>query len=66
VITLEVVELENGRFTVRALGGLAPDLDAGEFDTKVEAEEWLFLKSEQLASGEDLGILLPGGGQGLS
>jgi len=65
MLTLEVVELANGRFGVQAIGPLAPDLEAGEFDTRVEAEEWIFLRGEQESGLADPGIMLPGCGQGL-
>jgi len=64
MITLEVVELENGRFTVQAADGSEDPIDAGEFDTRVEAEDWLFEKSEELARNRDPAIILPGTGQG--
>jgi hypothetical protein len=64
MITLEIVELANGLFGVRAIGQDAAYGDTGEFGTREEAEEWIFDRSEQLARGDDPHSLTPGTGQG--
>jgi hypothetical protein len=65
MINLEVVELANGRFGVQAIGESVPFEDAGEFDTRTEAEEWMFNRSEALSLRDDPHTLTPGSGQGL-
>jgi hypothetical protein len=64
MITLEVVEIADGRFGVQAIGEAEPFEDAGEFDTRAEAEAWIFGRSEQLSLREDPHTLTPGSGQG--
>ena len=65
MITLEVVELGNGRFGVQAIGDISAFGDTGEFDTREEAEEWIFNRAEQLSLHDDPHPLIPGTGQGL-
>ncbi len=64
MITLEVVEGADGRFSIQAIGEDEPFEDAGEFATRAEAEEWIFNRSEQLSLREDPHTLTPGSGQG--
>jgi len=63
--TLEVVEIAEGRFAVQAIGESEPFEDAGAFDTRAEAEEWIFSRSEQASERDDPHTLLPGSGEGL-
>ncbi len=65
MITLEVVERPDGRFGIQAVGATVLFEDAGEFDTRAEAEEWIFNRSEQLSLRDDPHTLIPGTGQGL-
>jgi hypothetical protein len=65
MITMEVVALADGRFGVQALGGRVMQEDVGPFDTRVEAEEWIFNRAEQLSLNDDSPTLRPGSGQGL-
>jgi hypothetical protein len=63
---LEVFQQPDGRFVVRNLGG--PNLDnvLGLFDTQAEAEEFLLSQEMLLDDRESgLGIMKPGGNQGL-
>jgi hypothetical protein len=64
MITREVVALPDGRFGVQSLDGGGLEEDVGPFDTRVEAEEWIFNQSEQTLSGGDSHTLTPGTGQG--
>jgi len=64
MMTLDVIELENGQFGVQAVGEDAPYGDAGAFDTRVEAEEWIFNRAEHVSLRDDPGTLIPGSGQG--
>ena len=64
MVNLEIVALENGRFTVLAADEPGRQIDAGEFETRVEAEAWLFQKSEQLEGRSDPEVIRPGDGQG--
>ena len=64
MITLEVVELDNGHYGVQAIGASELYEDA-EFDTREEAEEWIFNRAEQLSLKDDPHTLLPGSGQGI-
>jgi len=66
MMTLKIFELPNGRFTVRPVDGLAPEIDPEEFETRVEAEGWLFQRSEQLAESRDPDVIIPGAGQDVS
>jgi hypothetical protein len=65
MITLEIIEIGDGRFGIQAIGESEPFEDAGEFETRAEAEEWIFNRSEQLSVREDPHTLIPGTGQGL-
>ena len=65
MITMEVVELAGGRYGVQAIGAGGPDEDAGTFDTREEAEEWIFNRAEQLSLRDEPQPLRPGSGQGL-
>jgi hypothetical protein len=65
MVTLEVVELGTGRFGVQAIGAVEPYADSGEFDTREEAEEWIFNIVERASLRDDPHELLPGSGQGL-
>jgi hypothetical protein len=65
MITLEVIELANGRFGVQAVGEATLFEEADEFDTRLEAEEWIFGRAEQLSLRDDPHTLTPGSGQGL-
>ena len=64
MISLEVVELDNGHFGLQAAGTSEVYEDA-EFDTREEAEEWLFNRAEQVSLKGESHTLLPGFGQGL-
>lgn len=65
-VNMEVVKLANGRFSVVPEGeAVLPDAD-GEFETQQEAQDWMFRRTQELdANANDLGILTPGGGQGV-
>lgn len=63
--TLEVVEIADGRFGVQAIGEADSFEDAGEFETRAEAEEWIFNRSEQASLHDDPHTLIPGTGEGL-
>ena len=65
-VKLEIVRLANGRFSVVPEGEAAlPEAD-GEFATQQEAEDWMFQRTQQLdARANDLGVITPGGGQGV-
>jgi hypothetical protein len=65
MIIMEVVALADGRFGVQGLGGNAMEEDAGPFDSRVEAEEWIFNRTEQAAGNAEPGALRPGAGQGV-
>lgn len=65
MVTLEVVDLPNGKFGVQAIGADEPFADSGEFDTRNEAEEWMFLRLERMQLRDDMDVLKPGSGQGL-
>ncbi len=63
-VTYEVVQRPNGRFAVLPVGGITIDEDAGEYDTREEAENVLFSVNENLDDAEsDLPIIKPAGGQ---
>ncbi len=64
MITLEVVDLAGGRFGVQALGGRALEEDVGPFDTREEAEDWIFNRVELSSGNEYAHTLTPGTGQG--
>jgi len=64
MITLEAVGLPDGRFGVRSIGSLELYDEADEFDTRAEAEEWIFNRVEQLDANNDPHTLTPGTGQG--
>ncbi len=64
MITMEVVALADGRFGVQALGGSAVEEDVGPFDTRAEAEEWIFNRVELASSSGEAHTLTPGTGQG--
>jgi hypothetical protein len=66
MITLEVVALADGRFGVQALDGSTTADDVGPFDTRVEAEEWIFNRSEQASIRGEPHEMRPGSGQGLT
>jgi hypothetical protein len=64
---LEVLELDDGRFAVRDVGGASLDDVLGIFDTENEANE--FALSEALVregNQNEPHIQKPGGGQGIS
>jgi len=61
--TLEVVGLPNGRYGVQAVGS-EKDLEAGEFDTREDAEEWIFERAERFTLRDEPNAIIPGGGQG--
>jgi hypothetical protein len=65
MVTLEVVELGTGRFGVQAIGAGVPYADSGDFDTREEAEEWIFNRVEQASLRDDMHEIIPGTGQGL-
>ena len=63
---LEIVETETGRFAVRCIGAGCLEETLDEFDTRLEAEEYMerrALIEDERAAGLD--ILRPGGSQGL-
>ncbi len=62
---LEVVPVGNGRFSVLPRGEPAGPGQEGEFETRAEAEEWLFRRTQDAARDTDMGLLTPGGGQGI-
>jgi hypothetical protein len=65
-ISVEAVQLSNGRYGVQAIGADGPDDSAGEFDTEAEAVEWIFNRAQRLSAlRDDSPILTPGSGQGL-
>jgi predicted transcriptional regulator len=65
MVTLEVVELDAGRFGVRAIGAGEAYLDSGEFETREQAEDWIFLRAEQASLRDEPRAIIPGAGQGL-
>ncbi len=61
---LAIVQLANGRFAVVTEG--APLPEDGEFETQAEAENWVYGRTTEMdARANDLGVLSPGGGQGV-
>ncbi len=61
---LAIVQLANGRFAVVTEG--APLPEDGDFETQAEAEDWMYGRTTEMdAQANDLGILTPGGGQGV-
>lgn len=63
---LTIVALPNGRFGVQSEGNTSTVDEAGDFATLAEAEAWMFSRTQTLDSrANDLGTLIPGGGQGL-
>jgi hypothetical protein len=63
---LEVIQQEDGKFAVRNIGGPVVEDILGVFDTEAEADAFLLgaeLNWDDRNSG--LGILKPGGNQGL-
>ena len=61
---LAIVRLANGRFAVVTEG--APLPEDGDFETQAEAEDWMYGRTTEMNAREnDLGILTPGGGQGV-
>jgi hypothetical protein len=65
MITLEVVELADGRFGVQAIGEDVLFEEAGAFDSREEAEEWIFNRAEQLSLNDEPDPIIPGSGQGI-
>jgi hypothetical protein len=65
MITLEIVDLANGRFGVQAIGEDSAYGDTGEFETREEAEEWIFNRAEGLSERDDPHTLIPGSGEGV-
>jgi hypothetical protein len=61
---LEAIELPNGKFGIQAVGEPTLFEDAGEFDSRDEAEDWIFNRVEQLSLHDDPHTLTPGSGQG--
>ena len=63
---LEIVKLPNGRYAVQTEGQATPADEDGDFETQAEAEAWMYGRTQQMdAAANDLGILTPGGGQGV-
>ncbi len=62
MVDLEVVELEDGRFAVRSIGGNILEAVNEIFDTKEEADEWMLDRVERGVDGPH--TLRPGSGQG--
>ncbi len=61
---LAIVQLANGRFAVITEG--APLPEDGEFETQAEAENWMYGRTTEMdARANDMGLLTPGGGQGV-
>ena len=61
---LVIVQVADGRFAVITEG--APLPEDGEFETQAAAEDWVYGRTIEMdARANDLGILTPGGGQGL-
>ena len=61
---LTIVQLANGRFAVVTEG--APLPEDGDFETLPEAEAWMYGRTTEMdAQANDLGVLTPGGGQGV-
>lgn len=65
MITLDVVELADGRFGIQAVGAPVLFEEADTFNTRLEAEEWIFERAERLELRGDPHTLNPGSGQGL-
>ncbi len=62
MVNLEVIELADGRFAVRSMGGNVLEAVNEIFDTKEEADEWML---DRIERGADIPhILRPGGGEG--
>ncbi len=62
MISMEVFERPDGRFVVRAVGGDMLESESEPFDTRVEAEEWMFNQNARLSASP--GTLRPGSGEG--
>ena len=62
-VALQVVELANGNFAVRSIGGSALSVTLAEFADQTEAEEWMLRRS--LSSSDTMSIMRPGDGQAL-
>ncbi len=63
---MEVLRQRDGRYAVRDIGGVALDDVLAVFESLHEAEAWRLdraLRDDQIHDG--LGLLKPGGGQGL-
>ncbi len=60
--SLEVVQLADGGFTIRRVGGVEVEADEDIFATQAEAEAALFERAGQVQAP---GIMKPGFGQGL-
>jgi len=64
MVNMEVVELSDGRFAVKAIGGATLDDASEPFATREEADEWMLDRTERLSLDEGPHTLRPGGGQG--
>ncbi len=63
---LQIMQLPNGRFSVLPEGEAVTANESGEFATQAEAEAWMYQRTQEMdAEANDLGILTPGGGQGV-
>jgi hypothetical protein len=61
---LEVCKQNDGRFAVRDIGGPSLNDVLGVFDTQEEADEAM-LQFEMTRSAGGLGVMRPGGSQGI-
>ena len=60
---LQVVQLQNGRFAVRSIGGATLNTTLADFATEAEADEWMLRRSfSSRGSGP---IMRPGDGERL-
>ncbi len=66
MVSMEVIELADGRFVVRAIGGATLEEDSETFATREEADEWMLDRTERLSLNDGPHTLRPGGGQGIS
>lgn len=55
---MQVVQLRNGHYAVRSIGGSTLNTTLAEFATQVEAEEWMLHRT--MGSRSDSAIMRPG------
>lgn len=61
---MQVIQLQNGSYAVKSIGGSTLNTILGQFATRAEAEEWMMRHTVLSRAGS--GLIHPGDGQAVA